>query len=256
MKVIALINHKGGVGKTTSTINIGAALAAAGKSILLLDLDPQANMSQSLGIPEADKNIYGVVKGDYIAADAVVTIKPGFTLIPSTLDLSGAEIELSAKIGREFILREAIEPLKEKYDYILIDCPPSLGLLTVNALTAADIILIPLQAEFLAMQGLAKMLEVVKLIQKQLNKSLELGGVFITQYDSRKVLNKNVFDTITEHFPDKVFATKIRDNVSLAEAPATGQDIFSYNIKSAGAIDYQALTKEILTKYTSKKKTK
>ena len=256
MKVFALLNHKGGVGKTTSTINIGAALNRAGKSVLLIDLDPQANLSQSLGIQEPAQTIYGLIKGDYLASDAVLNIRPGLDVIPSTLDLSGSEIELSTKIGRELILREAIEPLKKKYDFILIDCPPSLGLLTVNALTASDKILIPLQAEFLAMQGLAKMLEVVSIIQKHLNKSLELGGVFITQYDSRKVLNKNVFDTITEHFPKKVFTTKIRDNVALAEAPATGQDIFTYNSKSAGAADYESLAEEILSKHTKKKSTK
>ena len=256
MKVFALLNHKGGVGKTTSTINIGAALNRAGKSVLLIDLDPQANLSQSLGIQEPAQTIYGIVKGDYLASDAILNIRPGLDVIPSTLDLSGSEIELSTKIGRELILREAIEPIKKKYDFILIDCPPSLGLLTVNALTASDKILIPLQAEFLAMQGLAKMLEVVSIIQKHLNKSLELGGVFITQYDSRKVLNKNVFDTITEHFPKKVFATKIRDNVALAEAPATGQDIFTYNSKSAGAADYESLAGEILSKHTKKKSTK
>ncbi len=246
MKTIALSNHKGGVGKTTSTINIGAGLSKRGKKVLLIDLDPQANMSQSLGIVEPDFTIYGALKGDYELKP--IKIYENLYLIPSTLDLSGAEIELSSEVGRESILKELIDPLSKEFDYVLIDCPPSLGLLTINALTASDEVYIPLQAQFLAMQGLAKLMEVVEKIRKKLNKNLSIGGVFITQYDQRKVLNRNVFETIEAHFSDKVFKTKIRDNVALAEAPSQQQDIFSYNSNTHGAEDYKNLVDEILSK--------
>jgi len=243
-KLIAISNHKGGVGKTTSAINIGAGLNKLGKTVLLIDLDPQANLSQSLGIIEQERNIYGSLRGEYKLEP--IRILKGLDLIPSTLDLSGAEVELSGEAGREYILRELIEPLRSSYDYILIDSPPSLGLLTINAFTASDEILIPLQAQYLALQGLAKLIEVVEKIKKRLNKDLRIGGVIVTQYDSRKVLNRDVVDTIEAHFKEDVFKTKIRDNIALAEAPAQGLDIFRYNPKSYGAEDYLALCKEII----------
>jgi chromosome partitioning protein len=167
-------------------------------------------------------------------------------LIPSTLDLSGAEVELSSEPGREYILKELIEPLRASYDFIIIDSPPSLGLLTINSFTASDEILIPLQAQYLALQGLTKLVEVVDKIKQRLNKGLKVGGVFITQYDSRKVLNRDVVDTIQAHFKDQVFKTKVRDNIALAEAPSQGLDIFRYSSKSYGAEDYLALSKEVL----------
>lgn len=243
-KVISISNHKGGVGKTTSAINIGAALNNLGKKVLLIDLDPQANLTQSLGLTNQQRTIYGALKGDYKLEP--VTILKGFDIVPSTLDLSGAEIELSSEAGREFILKELIDEVRTKYDFIIIDSPPSLGLLTINAFTAADEIIIPLQAQFLAMQGLAKLVEVVDKIKSRLNKGLKVGGVFITQYDSRKVLNRDVNETINEHFKSEVFKTKVRDNIALAEAPAQGLDIFRYNAKSKGAEDYLALAKEIV----------
>ena len=243
-KVITISNHKGGVGKTTSTVNLGAALNQQKKRVLLIDLDPQANLSQSLGILEPEKTIYGSIRGAYPLTP--VEVVKGLDVVPSTLDLSGAEIELSGEAGREYILKELIDALREKYDYILIDSPPSLGLLTLNAFTASDEVILPLQAQFLAMQGLSKLLEVIEKIQKRLNKNLKIGGVFITQFDGRKVLNRNVFETINEHFNGAVFNTKIRDNIALAEAPAVGQDIFRYSPKSNGAEDYMALSKEIL----------
>ena len=175
----------------------------------------------------------------------IISILKGFDIVPSTLDLSGAEIELSSEAGREFILKELIDEVRTKYDFVIIDSPPSLGLLTINAFTAADEIIIPLQAQFLAMQGLAKLVEVVDKIKSRLNKGLKIGGVFITQYDSRKVLNRDVNETINEHFKSEVFKTKVRDNIALAEAPAQGLDIFRYNAKSNGAEDYLALAKEI-----------
>lgn len=243
-KVISISNHKGGVGKTTSVINIGAGLNKLGKKILLIDLDPQANLSQSLGLTDQKSNIYGALKGEYKLQ--TVEILKGLDIIPSTLDLSGAEIELSGEAGREYILRELIEPIRNQYNYILVDCPPSLGLLTINAFTASTEVFIPLQAQFLALQGLTKLIEIIEKIKARLNKELKVGGVFITQYDNRKVLNRDVVATIEAHFKNEVFKTKIRDNISLAEAPAQGLDIFRYNPKSYGAEDYLSLCSEIL----------
>lgn len=251
-KVISISNHKGGVGKTTSALNIGAGLSSLGKKILLIDLDPQANLSQSLGIREPQRTIYGALRGDYPLEPKQV-IK-SLDIIPSTLDLSGAEVEMSNEAGREYILKELIEPLRGAYDYIIIDSPPSLGLLTINAFTASDEILIPLQAEYLAIQGLTKLLEVIDKIQRRLNKELKVGGVFITQYDSRKILNRDVVATIEAHFKDKVFNTRIRDNIALAEAPAHQVDIFRYNATSYGAKDYLSLCKEILSKQSKQNK--
>lgn len=246
-RIIALSNHKGGVGKTTSAINIGAGLAQLKKKVLLIDLDPQANLSQSLGITQPEETIYGALTGEYSLP--TLKINKGLYLAPSTLDLSGAEVELASEPGREFILKELIVAVRKSFDYILIDSPPSLGLLTVNALTAADLLFIPLQAQFLAMQGLAKLTEVSQKISQRLNKGLRVGGVIITQYDSRKILNRDVAETIHNHFQNNVFQTKIRDNVALAEAPAQGVDVFRYSPKSYGAQDYLNLCKEILTKY-------
>lgn len=248
-KVISISNHKGGVGKTTSALNIGAGLAGLGKRVLLIDLDPQANLSQSLGLIDQPLNIYSYLKGvsnNYRSPVKPIEVIKGLDLVPSTLDLSGAEVELSGEAGREYILRELLDPLRSSYDYIIIDSPPSLGLLTINAFTASDEVFIPLQAQYLALQGLAKLIEVVEKIKKRLNKDLRVGGVFITQYDSRKVLNRDVVATIEQHFKDKVFKTRIRENIALAEAPAQGLDIFRYQPKSHGAEDYRSLCKEIV----------
>ena len=227
-KVISISNHKGGVGKTTSVVNIGAGLNKLGKKILLIDLDPQANLTQSLGLIDQERNIYGALRGEYKLQP--IEILKGLDVIPSTLDLSGAEVEMSGEAGREYILRELIEPIRASYDYILIDSPPSLGLLTINSFTASDEVFIPLQAQYLALQGLTKLMEVIGKIQKRLNKDLQIGGVFITQFDKRKILNRDVVEAISSHFQNKVFDTKIRDNVALAEAPSSKQDIFKYLI--------------------------
>jgi chromosome partitioning protein len=248
--IISLLNHKGGVGKTTSAINLGAGLVELGKKILLVDLDPQANLTLSLGIPNNNATIYEAVRGE--CEPEPIEIKPGLDVIISTLDLSGAEMELINEAGREYILREVFEPFKEEYDFILIDCPPSLGLLTLNALTCSDSVVIPLQTEFLALQGLAKIKQIVDKVKNRLNKKLTIGGVVCTMYDSRKVLNRDVVQTIKKYFGDKVFNTLIRDNVSLAEAPAQRQDIFTYAPKSSGAEDYLALSVELIERVDHK----
>ncbi len=242
--VISLLNHKGGVGKTTSAINIGAGMVELGKRCLLIDLDPQANLTVSLGISRQKYTIYESLRGE---SDLVpYTAKDGLDIITSTLDLSGAEMELINEAGREYILRELLTTVDDDYDYVIIDCPPSLGLLTLNALTSSRYVYIPLQTEFLALQGLAKIKQVIDKVKLRLNKKLELGGVIATMYDSRKVLNRDVVETIKKYFGQKVFNTFIRDNVALAEAPAQRQDIFEYNKRSPGAKDYLALCKEII----------
>ena len=242
--VIAIANHKGGVGKTTSTVNLGAALQRMGKKVLLVDLDPQANLTQSLRLTEHRPTVYEALRGE--GQLEPVEVLPGLDVVTSTLDLSGAEVELSSEAGREYILKELLEPLRRRYGYILLDSPPSLGLLTINAFTAAEEVYIPLQAHYLAMQGLSKLQEVVDRVGKRLNKGLRIGGVFITQYDQRKVLNREVAETIRKHFPSVVFRTAIRDNVALAEAPTAGQDVLRYAPRSTGAADYQALAKEVI----------
>ena len=243
-KIISLLNHKGGVGKTTSTINIGAGLVELGKKVLLIDLDPQANLSLSLGIPRQPNTIYEALRGE--SELEPFTVRENLDVVMSTLDLSGAEMELINEAGREYILKELFEPIRDDYDFIIIDCPPSLGLLTLNALGASDYVYIPLQTQFLALQGLAKIKQVIDKVKFRLNKNLEIGGVIATMYDSRKILNRDVVDTIKKYFGEKVFNTLIRDNVSLAEAPSQRKDIFHYNPSSIGAQDYKNLCQEIL----------
>ncbi len=243
---ISLLNHKGGVGKTTSAVNIGAGLAQLGKRVLLVDLDPQANLTLSFGVPRQKSTIYEVMRGELELAP--YKIKENLDIIISTLDLSGIEMELSNEAGREYILREIFDTVSDNYDFIVLDCPPSLGLLTLNALTCSDYVIIPLQTEFLALQGLAKIKQVIDKVQFRLNKGLTIAGVVATMYDARKVLSRDVVETIHKYFGEKVFKTYIRDNVALAEAPAQHKDIFSYNPKSSGAEDYLALCKEFLVR--------
>ena len=245
-RIIALVNQKGGVGKTTSTINVGAGLHRAGKRVLLVDLDPQGNLTVSVGIEahELSNTVFEVLKGDAEAREAIV--KRGYDIIPADIRLSGADMELSAVPGREMLLKEALQPIQGDYDYILIDCPPSLGLITLNGLTAAREIFIPLQAEFLALNGMAQLLNTVKAVQKRLNPQLEITGIITTLYDSRKNLNKEVLEKIKEYFPDKTFKALIRDNVALAEAPSFGLPILLYDGKCKGAEAYECLTKEFL----------
>jgi chromosome partitioning protein len=245
MRIISLLNQKGGVGKTTSTVNIGQGLALLGKKVLLVDLDPQAHLTYSLGINahELAKTVFDLLKGD-ATLDQVIQIVGNLHVIPSTLDLSGAEIELSTVAGREMLLKEALKKVRD-YDYILIDCPPNLGLLTLNTLTTAREVFICVQTEYLALQGIGKLMETIQVVKKRLNKSLNVTGVICTLYDKRKRLNIEVAENIKTYFGDKVFQTMIRDNVALAEAPIKGKTIFEYSPRSYGAEDYMQLCKEI-----------
>lgn len=247
MKTIALTNQKGGVGKTTTTINLGAGLAKLGKKVLLIDLDPQANLTYSLRTHShrLEKTIYNALKGEVDVSEIIITHN-GFDFIPSSLELSGAELELASEPAREGLLKNVMNDIKaQDYDYVLIDCPPNLGLLTLNAFTAVEDIFIVLQSEYLALHGLSKLLDLVKVVQQRLNNKLEVGGIICTLYDSRKNLNKEVVGHIQDYFGPKVFKTIIRDNVALAEAPSHHKTIFEYDGNSAGAEDYFALAKEI-----------
>jgi chromosome partitioning protein len=245
-KIIAMAQHKGGVGKTTSTANIGAGLALKGIKTLVIDLDPQANLTTIMGGPQDyASNIYNVLSGK--AQPEALEISEDLYLLPSTLDLSGAEMELAGVPGREFILKEKIAALKDNFEVVLIDCPPSLGLLTVNALVASSDILLPLQAQFLAMHGLGKLTEVINLIKgRGLNPELELSGVFVTMFDSRRTLDNDVAEVIKKDFREKVFETKVRNTVALSEAGFGGISIFEYDPKSNASKDYAELTDEII----------
>jgi chromosome partitioning protein len=252
-RIIALVNQKGGVGKTTSTINIGAGLNRLGKSVLLVDLDPQANLTYSLGVEahNLDHTVYELLTRGTKAKDAIIK-REAYDIIPASLNLSGAEIELTSTQGRETLLKEALVPIKNRYDYILLDCPPSLGLLTVNGLTTAKEVFVPLQTEFLALQGMSKLLQTVEVVKEWLNPAIEITGIIGTLFDSRKRLNREVIAKIQEYFNDKLFQTIIRDNISLAEAPSFGQNIFEYKPQSYGAEDYLELCKEITEQEAAK----
>ena len=247
MRIISLVNQKGGVGKTTTTNNLGASLVKAGKRVLLIDLDPQANLSYSLGVRGEDyKSVYEVLRGTAKLKDIILTHKNGVDIAPSHINLSGVELELASQVGREQILKDAIKEIADNYDYILIDCAPSLGVITLNALVASKEVFIPVQTEVLALQGMSKLLSTIELVRDRLNEELEVTGVIGTMYDSRKSLSKEVIDTLNEHFSGKLFKTLIRSNVSLAESPSSGVDIITYKADSYGAKDYQALAEEVI----------
>ncbi len=251
-RVIAIANQKGGVGKTTTAINLGAAIAVAEARTLVIDLDPQGNASSGLGLSStADERvtIYDVLMngGDAQAAVRTSVQFPLLDLMPSTRDLVGVEIELVGAMSRETILRRAVAPIRAHYDFILLDCPPSLGLLTLNALTAADSLLIPIQCEFYALEGLSQLLNTVRLVQRALNPLLEIEGVLLTMFDGRLNLARQVAAEAKEYFGDRVYKTSIPRNVRLAEAPSFGQPILRYDVLSNGAQSYLALAEELMT---------
>jgi chromosome partitioning protein len=252
--VIAIANQKGGVGKTTTAINLGAALAVAEKRTLVIDIDPQGNATSGLGVGDRSlrPTIYSVLIGQRPIHEAILKSVhfPHLDVVPSTRDLVGAEIELVSAISRETILRGAMEHIREEYDYILVDCPPSLGLLTLNTLTAADSVLIPIQCEFYALEGLSQLLNTVRLVQKGLNPSLEIEGVLLTMFDKRLNLSKQVAEEAREYFGPKVYRTAIPRNVRLAEAPSFGQPIVEYDVVSAGAEAYLELASEVIERNT------
>lgn len=251
--VMCFSNHKGGVGKTTSACNIGAGLARKGKRVLLVDMDPQANLSLCFGIRGADRNVYHLLMGQESVDSVIYSVFENLDIIPAHLDLAGAEMELASEQGREMILMEELAPIMKRYDFIVIDCGPSLGLLTTNALTMADEVIIPVQAQYFSLQGVSKLTGIIEKVQRRLNPGLQVGGVLITQYDSRRIINRDIADALEKHFKKKLFETKIRNNVTLVEAPTKGQDIFRYSEKSNGAKDYDKLCDEILARHGSSK---
>jgi len=248
-KVMAIANQKGGVGKTTTSINLSASLAHIGKKTLLIDNDPQGNATSGLGVDKwtVEKSVYYTLINDIDIKDTILpTMMDNLFICPSNIQLAGAEIELVSQMMRENRLKNAIETIKKDYDYIVIDCPPSLGLLTLNSLTAADTILVPIQCEYYALEGLKQLMKTVSLVQKHLNPSLKVEGVVMTMYDSRTNLSFQVVESVREHFSDRVYRTIIPRNVRLSEAPSHGVPIILYDKDSRGAISYLELAEEVI----------
>lgn len=250
-KIVAIINQKGGVGKSTTAINLAAALGEMGKQVLLVDLDPQGNCSSGLGIEKSliQQCIYDVLLNDVPIEDVIIPdITEGVDIAPATINLAGAEVELVAEMARENRLKDAVGSMRGRYDFVLVDCPPSLGLLTVNALVAADKLLIPIQCEFYALEGVTKLLESMKRVKSRLNPTLDIYGILLTMYDSRTTLSKQVVDEVREYFGRLVFSTPIPRTVKLSEAPSFGQPITQYDPKGRGALSYIELAKEVISR--------
>jgi len=248
-RVIAVANQKGGVGKTTTSVNLSACLAEAGKRVLLIDIDPQGNATSGLGVDRklVNSSVYDLLLEDMSPLEAMVsTSVRGLHVVPATMDLAGAEIELVPRISRENRLKRALDPVRDQFDFILMDCPPSLGLLTINALTAADSILIPIQCEYYALEGLSQLMDTFKLVREALNTRLEVEGVLLTMFDGRTNLSIQVVEDVKRFFRGKVYRTIVTRNVRLSEAPSHGLPITSYDPKSKGAEAYTELAREVI----------
>jgi chromosome partitioning protein len=247
-KILSLANQKGGVGKTTTAINLGASLAACERRVLIVDLDPQANATSGIGLPKNESpSIYDVLIDGVNPAEVIrQTALPTLHVMPSSVDLVGAEMELREAEGREFRLREALRPIAAQYDYVLIDSPPSLGLLTINGLAAADAVLVPMQCEYFAIEGVAQLLDTIERVREALNPSLEIEGIALTMYDERMNLARQVADEVRSHFGEKVYQTVIPRNVRLGEAPSFGKPIILYDIRSRGSEAYVNLAREFI----------
>ncbi len=248
-KIVAIANQKGGVGKTTTAINLSACLAYLNKKTMLIDLDPQGNSTTGLGIDKRNTSLsaYDIIINDKTVEDVVIpTVQNNLVICPSNINLAGAEVELVSQISRESRLADALEPVLSKYDYIMIDCPPSLGLLTLNALTAANTVLVPIQCEYFALEGLSQLMETIKIVQRRLNPSLSVEGVVLTMFDSRTNLSIEVAEEVRRHFSDRVYQTVIPRNVKLSEAPSYGLPIVMYDKNSKGAEAYLNLAQEFI----------
>ncbi len=255
-KIIALANQKGGVGKTTTSMNLAASLATLEKKVLLVDADPQANASSGLGVDlnDVDSTLYECIINQGNIKEAIYTTDiEGFDVVPSHINLVGAEVEMLNLKKREYILKELLTPIRDEYDYILIDCSPSLGLITVNSLTAADSVIIPVQCEYFALEGISKLLNTIKIIKKKLNPALEIEGFLLTMYDSRLRLANQIYDEVKRHFQELVFKTVIQRNVKLSEAPSHGLPAILYDADSIGSKNHMALAKEIIQRETTPK---
>ena len=246
-KIIGVANQKGGVGKTTTAVNLASALGVLEKRILLIDADPQANATSGLGIEEVGNSTYHLLEHSAKARNCILpTSSPNVDIIPSHIDLVAAEIELVDRENREYMMRNALKDIKNDYDYVIIDCAPSLGLITINALTAADSVIIPIQCEYFALEGLGKLLNTIKNVQKIHNPDLDIEGLLLTMYDSRLRLSNQVVEEVNSHFPEMVFETIISRNVRLSEAPSFGESILKYDAENKGAIQYIQLAEEVL----------